>query len=218
MSMHTNPFTGEILENHAGGHGKKSGGGSAGKARIKAAGFNTMFSDDEFGKFHPEAQDVIASRFEKLAKDYPGIGRTANVELAEGGDGSNAATMIDRGIEGKTIELSKDMFSEKGFAKTQKQVAKSQKSGFLAGDGGVAHLIDHELAHVIDKAPFGLQQQWPNVGKAKKYIRENPPKAKDLSRYGVTDKFEVFAEAMAASRTAAKPTAWQAGLNKAMKE
>lgn len=175
---------------------------------IKALGFNVIGFDGVDNKI----VDQLHTELSVLKNDFPGIeSQVTSIKVGKL-EKHVPATMRK---EGGSMSLIVDpsQFNEATNAK----IASAKKRGFLVSEN-THGLVAHEVAHFVDLAPNpNVQAKWSNYQTAKKYIRQNPPTTKDLSKYGTTDKHEAFAEAYSAYRVGKSPTKWQQGFNDAMK-
>lgn len=183
---------------------------------MKEAGFGV---DDSIAKADDSVTSALHNSLSKLKQDFPGIERyISSIRHASLPEDTPLTFRVESGIGELLVDT--DKLGSSKISKSLKDTLKSQSSGFLASRGGISGIIEHELAHAIDKAPFSIQQNWKGIASAKKYLRQNPPSAKDLSRYamksGPNQKEEIWAEAFASWRTNTSPTKWQQGFNNAI--
>jgi len=189
---------------------------TSGKEQLKEAGFNNLLDDSV-----KEFENRMAPALLKLKEEYPGIEKElGSIQFGELGSDVPFTVRYD-GLDKPVLLVSRGV---KKPAKLEREIASAHKDGWLA-TGTFEGLLDHEMAHVIDKASTSSSNRKMNTTsyRGNVYIKQNPPTAKDLSGYGSDKsdphyKQEAFAEAFAASRHNKKPTAWQQGFNKALTE
>jgi hypothetical protein len=178
---------------------------------LKELGYNVA----DLSEVPQELQADLLSSLENLKKDFPGIeNHLGIIRTASLPDGVPFTYRVEGGSKSLRID------PEQITAASLKEVEKAQGSGWLASKDGWKGILAHELAHAIDKAPFSSTFKW-GLQNAKTYLKNNPPTAKDLSKYGTQagphQKEEMFAEAFAAAYTQENPNKWQQGFNASLK-
>jgi hypothetical protein len=178
------------------------------KKRLKEAGFNDLTESIKLQLHQPVYDELMEAK-----RLFPGLQSISIVPSSLGKD-----TPLTYREEGGSHRLLVDETNDP--AEIEPVIVQSQKSGWLASEGGLQGVVAHEIGHIIDMTPFSTSRNWRHLMAARKYIRSNPPSKADLSGYaaeaGPHQREEMFAEAYSAFRTKRSPNRWQQGFNQAI--
>lgn len=123
----------------------------------------------------------IAKVLSSYEDEFPGLLKNINIRAENMGE--DVAMALRREGGSQQLLVSKDVLKNRRVL--DKTLKSAKKSKWLAGDT-LDHVLDHEMAHVIDFVPPSKLGIIPPKRFAKAYIKKNPPTRKGLSGYGTT--------------------------------
>lgn len=142
----------------------------------------------------------INESLENMAHKFPSATKKLKViDLASNAKDHNVDATTIASFDPEFVRI--DLFKNKS-KKLNASVKRSRKQKWLLDNGtpnGAKAIFDHEFGHYIDS--FGSYDNVDDVvafkNALRKFIGDNKPTASDLSKYGLKNKSESFAEAFA---------------------